>query len=50
MGRAGEHDHELAIQCREAKDQAAVISILFHTKRMLEQVRRAGLGQGWAAG
>jgi hypothetical protein len=34
---AGERDHGLITECTEAKDQAALISILFHTKKLEEQ-------------
>ena len=34
---AGERDHALITECSEAKDQAALISILFHVKKMEEQ-------------
>ncbi|KAG1663894.1 hypothetical protein FOA52_014707 [Chlamydomonas sp. UWO 241] len=34
---AGEHDHALVTACTEARDQAALISILFHTKMLEEE-------------
>lgn len=33
----GERDHSIITECSEAKDQAALISILFHTKRLEEE-------------
>eukprot|EP00798_Chlamydomonas_sp_ICE-L_P031176 gene31176-6319_t len=34
---AGQHDQSLAMGCPYAKDQAALISILFHTKKLEEE-------------
>ena len=34
---SGERDHDLITECKEAKDQAALISILFHIKKMEEE-------------
>ena len=34
---SGERDHSIITECSEAKDQAALISILFHTKRLEEE-------------
>ncbi|GAX77519.1 hypothetical protein CEUSTIGMA_g4963.t1 [Chlamydomonas eustigma] len=34
---AGERDHSLITECNEAKDQAALISILFHVKKLEEE-------------
>lgn len=34
---AGDRDHDLITECTEAKDQAALISILFHTKKLEEE-------------
>ena len=34
---SGERDHGLITECTEAKDQAALISVLFHVKKMEEQ-------------
>jgi hypothetical protein len=35
--RAGEDDQAMMTECEEAKDQAALISIMFHTKKLLEE-------------
>lgn len=34
---AGDNDDAMVQTCTEAKDQAAVLSILFHTRRIIEE-------------
>ncbi len=56
---AGEHDDGMILECESARDQAALISILFHTKKIRDEYGHgkylppppgAGKGAGGAAG